>query len=316
MFDFITIQSRISDAVCRELVQRHHLQVWSNENGTVEYRHSEIAKLSGIQISIKRNVLKLRVSLHKYWNIRCYGTYDNYTRFNRSSALASFHNLLLENGLNPNLTKIMKFEIGLNLHVTQEPIKYIELIRAIGCNGKYMFNDANYQTNRQKTTEKHKNIRRYFKIYDKSFEISDKSHTKEGRERDGEKYILRIETIYKRCNEKADNFLTYKNIDKLLAKFLDVWSSAIFCRHVRAEKGKRKSEQERAEKIIRLGKDEYLSQAYQEFWNKKITPKQYRTIREFARDFEINKTKYSIEISGLEKEFLYLLNETFIGCSL
>ena len=33
-----------------------------------------------------------------------------------------------------------------------------------------LFNDANFEKNRQKTTEKSKNIKKVFKIYDKGFE--------------------------------------------------------------------------------------------------------------------------------------------------
>jgi hypothetical protein len=314
MIDFITIQSRISDAVCEELVRRHHLQQWRSEDGMMEYHHGETSRFSGIQISIKHNVLKLRVSLHKYWNIRCFGTYDNYTRFDRVSAIAAFLNLMSENKLIPSQTKILKFELGLNLHVTQEPVKFIELIRGIGSNGKCMFNDANYQINRQKTTEKHKNIRKYFKIYDKGFEIRDKSHTKDARDRQEEKYILRIETIHKRCNMKADHFLSNSNMNKLMTNFWDDWSSAVFCRHVRAQKGKRKSEQERAEKLLKYGKEEYLARVCQQLQNKQITSKQYRTIREFIRDFEKNKMQYSAEISDAEDEFFRLLRDTYTIC--
>ena len=77
---------------------------------------------------------------------------------------------------------------------------------------KEFFNDANFEKNRQKTTEKSKNIKKVFKIYDKGFEARSKR-------RYCDENILRIETVYKRQNIGVSEWLSNSNINKMLHIF-------------------------------------------------------------------------------------------------
>jgi hypothetical protein len=318
MFDWITIRARVSDDVRNQLVAKHSLRECRGTSGAVEYDSSGISNIHGLSVSIKKNVVTLRTSLHKYYDNRNFGTGVgrglNVTLFDRVSAVAAFHNLLAENFLREDATKVLKFEIGLNLHMKMEPVEYIKLIRAIGVQTKCYFEDANYRRNRQKTTEKHKDIRKFFKIYDKGFERFEKERRKEVKERGIEENLLRIETVYKRNSTKADNFLSDSNINRLFDQFFEDWSSALFLRRVRADKGIRKSELDRAERIFNIGPEEYMRQAAELYKQGHLTEKQYRTIREFVRDFDKLKHNFKVEISPLEKEFFKVLKSTFTKC--
>lgn len=177
MFDKITIRAKVSNDECVHLAQIHHLQSWTNERGTqVDYRSSDnYKKFTGISVKIQNNTVTLSTSLHKYWNDRNFGQLRNDNIFTISEAKAAFEMLLFENGLLPQKTKVVLFEIGLNMPVSYDPITFIELVRYLPRKNdikenKIMFIDANYKINRQKTSEKHKDIRRYFKIYDKTWE--------------------------------------------------------------------------------------------------------------------------------------------------
>lgn len=345
MFDKITIRAKVSNDECVHLAQIHHLQSWTNERGTqVDYRSSDnYKKFTGISVKIQNNTVTLSTSLHKYWNDQNFGQLRNDNIFTISEAKAAFEMLLFENGLLARKTKVVMFEIGLNMPVSYDPITFIELVRYLPRKNdikenKIMFIDANYKINRQKTSEKHKDIRRYFKIYDKTWEMKEKKRTttkepltpkgeqenpsaslvplergqkevrgKEQEVRGKEKNILRIETVYRRKNERSDKFFTDENINRLVKNFWVDWKDLFFFRTVRAYKGARKSEVERASIIVNTGTEAYLEQTKRDLETKKITAKQYRTIREFIRDYEANSHRYKTIVSEQEKEYNSLL---------
>ena len=323
MFDKITIRAKVSNDECVHLAQIHHLQSWTNERGTqVDYRSSvNYKKFTGISVKIQNNTVTLSTSLHKYWNDRNFGQLRNDTVFTISEAKAAFEMLLFENGLLPQKTKVVLFEIGLNMPVSYDPITFIELVRYLPRKNdikenKIMFIDANYKINRQKTSEKHKDIRRYFKIYDKTWEMKEKKRStspptplleERGDNTAKEKNILRIETLYRRKNERSDKFFTDENINRLVKNFWIDWKDLFFFRTVRAYKGARKSEVERASIIVNNGTESYLEQTKADFEKGKITAKQYRTIREFIRDYEVDSRRFKTITSPQENEYNSLL---------
>ena len=317
MFDKITIRAKVSDEECQHLAELHRLQVWTNADRTqVNYRSSQYANTTGIQIQIIHNRVTLKCSLHKYWEKRNFGKLRNDTVFSISEAKAAFEMLLFENGFIANKVRIVMFEIGLNLYVSYDPITFIELVNYIvpACKGaKEWFVDANFQKNRQRTTLKHSDIRRYFKIYDKGFERAkkDKKAGIKPEQASTEEMILRIETVYKRLNKRADEFFSDANLRPLVQRFWLDWKDLCFTRDVRAQKGARKSEITRARNIINIGAEEYLKQVKQDFKNKKITEKQYRTEREFIRDFNNFDDKFKVIISPQEKEYNTLLPRVY-----
>ena len=317
MFDKITIRAKVSSEECAHLAQLHRLQVWTNADGTqVDYRSSQYANATGIQVQIIKNRVTLKCSLHKYWEKTNFGRLRNDTLFTISEAKAAFEMLLFENGFVARKVRVVTFEIGLNLYVSYDPITFIELanymVPASG-GAKIMFIDANYHQNRQRTTLKHSDIRRYFKIYDKGFE-REKRDKKAGRSEkvnnSGEK-ILRIETVYKRISKRADEFFSDANLNPLVQRFWVDWKDLCFTRDVRAQKGCRKSEVERARKIINIGAEQYLKQIKQDLKDKKITEKQYRTDREFIRDFDQHQDRFRVVVSAQEKEYNTLLPKVY-----
>jgi len=331
VFDKITIRATVSAEECVHLAQLHHLHVWTNDVGTqVEYRSSEYGKLSGIDVQIKNNKLTLKCSLHKFWELRNFGKLRNDTLFSISEAKAAFEMLLFENGLVHKRVRIAYFEIGLNMNVTLDPLSFIELIQFISFKDKIWFVDANYRINRQKTTEKYKDIRKYYKIYDKSWETEEKRRSSKksvvgsgqsvesgkqqavsGKQKE---YILRIETVYKRHNERSDKFMSDDNLRRLVNRFWVDWKDLFFLRQVRAYKGARKSEVERARIIINEGAEEYLQRMKEELKQKRITEKQFRTIREFIRDYDERDPRFRIIVSQQEKEYNSLIQRVYDHC--
>ena len=307
----------MSDEECKHLADLHRLQVWTNaDSSQVNYRSSQHANITGIQVQIIHNLVTLKCSLHKYWEKRNFGKLRNDTVFSISEAKAAFEMLLFENGFIANKERIVMFEIGLNLYVSYDPITFIELVNYIvpaSKGAKEWFVDANFQKNRQRTTLKHSDIRRYFKIYDKGFERA-KKEKKAGvkpEQINTEEMVLRIETVYKRLNKRADDFFSDSNLRPLVQRFWLDWKDLCFTRDVRAQKGTRKSETTRARNIINLGAEEYLKQVKQDYKNKKITDKQYRTEREFIRDFNNFDNKFRVIVSAQEKEYNTLLPRVY-----
>lgn len=320
MFDKITIRAKVSDEECVHLARLHHLQVWTNEAGTqVEYRSSEYSKISGIDVKIQCNTVTLKTSLHKFWNNRNYDQQRNDNIFTISEAKSAFEMLLSKNGFTPHKTKVVQFEIGLNMHVNYDPLTFIELVQFISFRKKIMFVDANFRINRQRTTEKHRDIRKYYKIYDKGWEMKDKKRNPntsgasplKALESEPPDHILRIETVYRRHNERSDKFFSDENIGRLIKRFYVDWKDLFFFRTVRAYKGARKSEVERASIIINRGSEEYLQRTKADFESGKITAKQYRTIREFIRDYKEDSKRFKTIISPQEKEYNSLLFKVF-----
>lgn len=315
MFDKITISSKVSNEKCFELSKLHHLQIVFNEEGEpIKYISSKFNKINGNDVTIKGNIVKISTSLHKYWNKRNYGELRNDNKFTISEAKLAFEMLLYENGLKASETKIIYYEVGLNMHVSYDPLEFIELAKFVPLVNKeetikLMFCDANYRQNRQKTSEKHKDIRKYFKIYDKGWEMNDKVRSKNNEHKImTDNRILRIETVNKRGTKTGDKFFSDGNLCRIVSIFYKDWKKLFFSRDIRAYKGARKSEIDRAKILVNLGAEEYLLLTKKEFQKNKITEKQYRTIREFIRDFEKNKNLFKIIISQHEKEYTSLLN--------
>lgn len=317
MFDKISIRASISDEESAHLAHLHRLDTFKSEDGgRIIYKSNDYSKFTGIVISITNNKLTLKTSLHKYWNKRNFGRLRNDNVFTLSEAKSAFEMLLFENGLLPERTRIVYFEIGINLNVSYPPLSFIEPVIYLPRKNeqtidKDMFIDANYRKNRQKTTEKHKDIRKYFKIYDKGWEMKSKVRSQKPEDRSSsgfqvpgtEKYILRVETVYKRHNEKASTFFTDENIKRLVNRFMIDWKDLFFYREIRAYKGARKSEVDCALQIVNSSYEEYVNHIRAELEQGRLTPKQYRTMREFARDFEENSDKYKVIISKQEQEY-------------
>jgi hypothetical protein len=171
---------------------------------------------------------------------------------------------------------------------------------------KSLFIDANFRKDRQKTTEKHKTIKKVFKVYDKEFENADRR-----REQPTGTHILRIETMYRRQNISVSDFFERSNIERLLSSFYSDWSNVEFTRTITADKGAKLSQKSKAEKVILLGAGNYLQAVRADFSDGKISEKEFRTAREFVRNWNDNKHKYKMLPSEHETEYKRILSERF-----
>lgn len=308
MFDKMTIRATLSDDESRHIAEIHRLDAFVSQNGSrIIYQSNRVSNQTNVHIRIDCNKLTLTTSLHKFWNQQNYGFLRNDNLFTMSEARSAFEMLLFQNGLLPERVRIIYYEVGVNLGVSKDPINYIKKVRWVSGLRKEAFIDAAQVPNRQKTTEKSKYIRRYFKIYDKGFEMSNRSKYRIP----DNKNILRIETVVKRCNERAERFFLDTNISEVLNRFYADWSSLFFEKGIYAEKGTRQSEVQRAYMIANLGPEEYQKRIKKELEDGVLTSRQYRTAREFMRDYYDNEKRYRTVISEEEREYKGLLYSVF-----
>ena len=310
MFDKITLRANLTADESEAMARTHRLKMWVNESGTArEYRSDSYANITGMTIRINsRGQMTMKASLHKYWNKRVDGRMRNHDDFTLDEAILAFNMILAENNLEPNKTRITQFEIGANLEVEYDPQEYIERCLYIWTPDKNMFVDANFRMNRQRTTMKHKDMRKYFKIYDKGFEMIDRRRVS----RDNRMKILRIETVHRRHSEKISTFVTRENFKRLASRFKTDWSSLFFERKVVADKGTRKSELDRAKEILNIGIEAYVAKMRQKYDDGRLTYKQFRTCRDFARDFELHGHRFRSVISVYEADYQLKLKEIML----
>lgn len=290
-----------------ELAARNKLQKCSVGNA-VYYKSTDEAKFSGLYLQTKGGRLQIKCSLHKQYSLRVLGRLDNSGQFTMRNAVWTINTLFDEIGIEPNSGFVTYYEIGLNIATDRPPVEYIELIRAIGnSKEKEAFNDANFRKNRQKTTEKSKTLKKFFKVYDKGFEMSDRKR----QPHDDDPYILRLETVQKRQKIKVTDFFSPSHLNKIAATFIRDWRSVEFEKGFQAAKGTHPSQQARARLILSLGMDGYLAKISEQFNKNELTPKGYRTAREFARDWPKHKNNYSLITNELESEYREKLEANF-----
>ena len=292
-----------------QIADHNQLEAWQNGAKT-EYRSPKNAYFEGIVLSIKGNKVQAKCSMHKIFYKHVYGVLDNSGLFTINDAHKALNLLFNTTGIDKERAKITYFEIGLNLPVKYEPLAYIEQMQSITAGKtaaeKSLFIDANYRKNRQKTTEKHKTIKKVFKVYDKNFENADRR-----REKPTGAHILRIETMYRRQDITVPDFFRKENIERLLHCFYKDWARVEFTRTITCTEKARKSQKQNAEKILLMGAENYLQASKTDYQNEKMTENEYRTIREFVRDWESNKHKYKMLPAEHETEYKQVLLERF-----
>ena len=302
MLDKLTLKIYIyTEVEAENFAKKNNLKSWKSGNTTI-YQSQENYKFTGIDIRIKDNKAKITCSLHKLYYLWYYGKLDNSGIFTMTQARNTFFALCDKIGIDPARTRITYYEIGLNIVTENDPLQYIDLIKSISIgqdavDNLEFYNDANFRKNRQKTTEKSTTLKRYFKVYDKGFEMANKK-----RELASEN-ILRVETVRRRQDIPVNKFFEPPNIKRLASAFFDEWTTVKFEREIAAPKGTKESEKKRAKNILLLGREYYLQKSKKDFAAGKITEKQDRTNREFIRDWNANKHKYKQLPSDHETEF-------------
>lgn len=302
MFDKMVFSKKIDFKKDAEVIAiRNHLQKCS-EGLEIFYQSSCYGNFDGVYIKIRGSTMTVKCSLHKIFYKTEYGSLDNSKMFTMSDALGMIDMLFEIIGVDQKNVKVTYFEIGLNIPVVYDPLQYIEQITSVG---KEMFNDANFQKNRQKTTEKSKNIRKVMKIYDKGFEARSKGKMISGN-------ILRLETIYKRQSVPLSQLMSEEFLGKISSKFINDWSTAEFPRSVVATKGIKASELEKARAILLMGKDGYFQKCRKEFFTDALTKKQWETIRIFIKKWDEIKSRFQIQAGKEEQEYQNKLSELFV----
>ncbi|MCQ2301994.1 MAG: hypothetical protein MJZ94_05145 [Bacteroidales bacterium] len=289
--DFENLEEKLE-----ELAARNKLQKWNNGK-TVYYESTQEAKMMGLYMKTKGGKLKINCSLHKQFYLMVFGRLDNSGQFTMYNAKWMINNLFEEIGIEQENGFITQYEIGLNIPTDRPPMEYIGLIRGIG--EKPFYIDAYFKKNRQKTTDKSRTIRKYFKVYDKGFEMSDRKR----QPHDNDPNILRIETVYRREKIKITEFFSKKHLNKIANLFIKDWRTVEFEREIRGAKGTRTDQTARAKQILSIGIESYMNLINEQRKKGELSERNYRTAREFARDWNEHKKHFKLITSELEKEY-------------
>lgn len=309
MFDKVILHAQLDDVAHAEyLIGLEHLQRCT-EGDRVYWSSTALANLAGVSMRIDGNTVKINCSLHKMYYRAYHGRLDNTQMFTISQARQIAYELLEAWRLDIRKVRVTYFEVGLNLPVDCEPLEYISLMCSVGSSrDKELFNDANFEKNRQKTTEKGRAIKKVFKVYDKGFEVRNKGH-------DMPCNILRIETMYRRQNILLGDFLSENNVSRLLSIFYSDWTEVEFRRKISSSGGVKFSQIERAEKVMQYGTEKYLQMTREDFASGVLTAKQFRTIREFVQKWDELKQKFKFIPDLRETEYMSKCEKMFkVAC--
>ncbi|MDR0510386.1 MAG: hypothetical protein LBH06_04770 [Rikenellaceae bacterium] len=166
--------------------------------------------------------LKVECSLHKYFNETHAGDRSNHNLFSMRDARRAFQHLIAEKAIPAADLMVYNYEIGINLNLSKNCRTFLDKMKSIGGAGKEkpQYVNPRYNDERAKTTVFHTHTRKFFKAYDKVFELRDK--IPEGN-------ILRIETIYRRLdNCSALDFFHEENLAKMVETFFRDWRTIRF----------------------------------------------------------------------------------------
>ena len=305
----ISVNTTFADLAERleDLAERNKLQKWNNGE-TVYYESTDEAKLTGLYLQTKGGRLQIKCSLHKQYSLRTLGSLDNSGQFTMRNAVWIKNKLFEEIGLDPKGGFVTYYEIGLNIPTDRPPVEYLQLVKTIGGDQvKPVFIDANYKIVRQITTEKSRTIKKFFKMYDKGFEMSDRKR----QPHDTDPNILRIETAYKRQKINIEDFFTVAHLNKIAALFIKDWRGVEFKRQIQAPKGTNAIQEARAQLIFEIGIDGFKRLIYDQRQKGELSERKYRTAREFARDWDKIKGGFSLIPSKLENEYREKLEALF-----
>lgn len=310
MIDLITlIKPNLSEVEISDIVRRNDLQT-NSKDGVVFYDNlstKNLAQQKGVFIRVEtNNKLKVECSLHKYFNELSDVGRSNYNLFSMAQAKHSINTLLCEKGIDIDNLRVYNYEIGLNLNVSKNCRSFLDRIKSIGPAGneKQLYVNPRYKDERVKTTVFHNHTRKYFKVYDKVFELKDR---KKKYIPDGD--ILRIETAYRRLdNSFAVDFFSPNNLKKLLEAFFRDWRTIQFRQDIITPKGTGRARQQLCLEIMEKGKCAVLQQAKERHKCGSLKEWEYRNTREFiTHEWDTIKSDIVFIQSEEEKEFRHLL---------
>ena len=296
MFDRMDFKTSLcgEDDIGR-IVSAFRLQYCTKGNKSY-YESSEYGKFDGVHLKIEGRTLKIVCSIHKVFSKYARGNrLDNSGSFTISEGRAALSLLFDSIGIDVSHVAVTYFEIGLNMKMSNDPSEYIKRVMSTD-NAREMYFDADYKKNRQKTTEKDKDKRKVLKIYDKSFEYRER-----GKEVDDN--ILRLETVYRRQKIPLPDFFDEAYIARLTNQFYRDWYNVSFPRIIVCGSGTKRSQTERAQRIMTVGCEKYLEENRNNLREGRITPKQYRINREYAQTWDEHKSNFKFVLSNEEKDY-------------
>lgn len=293
MFDKVIIKGRIDTADIESIVLVNYLEQCT-EGDEVFYSSTAYANFDGCVIEVRGDRIKCRCSINKLYYKDKSGKLDNSKPMTFRNAVRTINSLLLRLYLKPENAIVTYYELGLTLKLKNPATDYINAVTDIS--DRILWNDANYPINRQKTTEKSKYYRKILKIYDKTFEASEKG-------REVGHNILRIETIYRHQSIKLLDLLESAYMAKIGKIFYDDWLNIRFERELIPMPGVKMSQLDKAREIHRIGISRYKDKYKAMYQEKKITKKQWETIRNFARSWPKERERYKEEETDLELEY-------------
>lgn len=173
-------------------VQTHDKKIyWHNA------QNSNLHQNYGIYIKLRNNTFEISFSIHKFYNAVNYKISTNYNDFNFENVKTAFKQLSDVLQININEAKIIEYEYGLNIQMTLNPKDYFADVISIKQNKiiKPFTWVTYYKKYKVYSTEKHKDIRTIFQMYDKTFECL------EDKIKDVPINILRVEIKHKRLSK-------------------------------------------------------------------------------------------------------------------
>ena len=292
MFDKIIIKARIDVGDIDTIVLRNYLEQCT-EGDELFYKSTAYANFDGCFIEVRESQLKCKCSINKLYEKEQSGKLDNSKPMTFRNAVRTINTLLSRLCVKPENAVVTYYEVGVTMKMPRPATEYISLCEEVS--DRVLWNDANYPVNRQKTTEKSKYYRKVLKIYDKTFEGISK-----GRKVDHN--VLRVETVYRHQQIPLLELISNDTMTKIGRVFYNDWNAARFVRDVEAI-GMKMSQLDKAREVVRLGVDRYKQKYKALYMEGKLTKKQWETIRNFARSWPDEASKYKEIEREEEKEF-------------
>lgn len=272
-------------------------------NGKKSYNNYSTSNFTAFKLNITPDQsIKIICSLHKYRNFLETGKQINFNDFPIYEVPGTALSLLNNIGMDENKTFVYGYEIGVNLTLPDNCIEYLNLMESIGDIGinRPFYVNPKYKDERCKTTVFHKDKRKFFKAYDKCFEMADKN-----RNDIPPGNILRLETTFRRVeNMPLVDFYSERNLKKIQHQFFEDWKKVRFKRGIEVPKGTTRTRKDLCLQLVEKGNKTVLETAREELKNGLITEKQFRTIREFIQK-DWNALKSKVKLTQTEKEIAF-----------
>lgn len=292
MFDKIIIKARIDVGDIDTIVLRNYMEQCT-EGDELFYKSTAYANFDGCFIEVRGSQLKCKCSINKLYEKEQSGKLDNSKPMTFRNAVRTINTLLSRLCVKAENAVVTYYEVGVTMKMPRPATEYISLCEEVS--DRVLWNDANYPVDRQKTTEKSKYYRKVLKIYDKTFEGISK-----GRKVDHN--VLRVETVYRHQQIPLLELISNDTMTKIGRVFYNDWNAARFVRDVEAI-GMKMSQLDKAREVVRLGVDRYREKYKALYMEGKLTKKQWETIRNFARSWPDEASKYKEIEREEEKEF-------------